>query len=168
MTAPTMARLSDWLDGINGDYVTKDEVAKFLAAEQANHATDLANLKNTLVFNALAHAAACARTGARFTARQAAVRDNVAGGAANLVDGKSSGLLSERHVVDDKGTVRLASEMDGKDHMYVAGRYGDRSKRLNMFAMFHRAVAKKVGHNHTADVFDQATYEAFYRTFAPK
>lgn len=163
-----MARLSDWLDGIPGDYVTRDEVTKFLAVEQAKHATDLANLKHALVFNALAHAAACARTGARFSARQAAVRDNVTNGAANLVESKSSGLLSERHVVDDKGTVRLASEMSGEDHLYVAGRYSDRSKRFNMFAMFHRAVAKKIGHNHTADVFDQMTYEAFYRSFAPK
>lgn len=166
---PTFARLRAWFEDLDGaDYVTRDEVKRFIKAEQANAeaADDLAKLADTLVFQALMQAANGHRGSQRHTARaaaeRAATRQSVVTAAENLAAGRPSGLLHVSHKVSDDGTQREAAQMDGSDHHYVAARYDDRSKRNGMFAAFHRAVAKKCGHRRTDEVFTAEQYESLY------
>lgn len=166
---PTFARLKAWFEDLDGvDYVTRDEVEKFIKAEQADHeaAGDLAKLADTLVFQALMQTANGHRGRARHTARSAAeriaTRQAVVDAAENLAAGRPSGLFNVRHKVSDDGTEREAAQMDGSDHFYVAARYEDRSKRNGLFAAFHRAVAKKCGHQRTDEVFTSEQYESLY------
>lgn len=164
------ARLDEWFDSLSGDYVTTDEVRRFIAHQQADPelAKELAAFANVLIYNALACKAAKRRTMLRWSERREqerqAIRPRIVTAAENVAAGRPSGLFEQRFKVDDKGTMRAACEMNGADHLVVAGQYVHHSKRNGLFAAFHKAVAKKCGAKRTDEVFTADQYEAMYRS----
>lgn len=76
------------------------------------------------------------------------------------------GLFASRYVVDEQNTRKVAADMTGPDHLFVAGSYQRSANEDLMLAAFHKAVAKKVGKRRTADVLDEAAYEQLYRSVA--
>jgi hypothetical protein len=68
------------------------------------------------------------------------------------------------YVVNSGNLRRKVADMTGPDHRFVADSYGATAKSASMLAAFHRAVAKKVGDQRTADVFTQDQYDAMLRS----
>lgn len=68
--------------------------------------------------------------------------------------------------VSDDHVRRPVGQMNGPDHLYVAGAYQASGKRDLMLAAFHRAVAKKVGKRTTAEVFSEAQYHDLLHSIA--
>lgn len=172
MVQPIYKRLLDWFEG-KSDYITKDEVVAFIAAEKKNpdHARELAAFADVLVYNALMQKAVCHRSSQRANSRRVVerqtTRQRLVVAAGNIAEGKSSGLFDQQFKVNDKGQIRRVAEMDGPAHKYVANSYGHLSRRNGMFAEFHQAVAKKCGLRRTDEVYTAEQYEAMYRNFLP-
>jgi hypothetical protein len=79
------------------------------------------------------------------------------------------GMFSETHVVDENQNRKLAGDMTGPEHLFVAENEYQRSANTAlMLAAFHRAVAKKVGKKRTADVLSEEQYEAMYVSIVRK
>jgi hypothetical protein len=81
--------------------------------------------------------------------------------AAGDIDALSVYELS--YAVED-GTQKLVMDMIGRDHLYIAERFGMEAKPFAMLEAFHKAVAKKVGTRKTSEVFTQEKYEAMYKS----
>lgn len=101
--------------------------------------------------------------GTRSASRAGAKRRAFAAAAGEAEEtGDYSSLLEVVHTVDDEQTRKRAADMTGADHRYVAHAYRQDAKTSRMLAMFHEAVAKKVGVRLTSEVFDTAEYEAMF------
>lgn len=68
------------------------------------------------------------------------------------------------YVVDHANLRRRVADMVGDDHLFVADHYADDKHTAAMLEAFHRAVAKKIGTQRTADVFSADQYLTMYRS----
>lgn len=169
---PTLVRFNDHLDSLDEtvDHMSRDVVDKFLIDERANHPADLADLANAMVGSYLTGTATDRfnkwRAKARMAARSGSV-DSFAQALAAAGDDTPRlrlSMFSAMHVVDKENTRRSVGQMTGADHRYVARQYTADARVSQMEAAFHKAVAKKVGNATTADVMDEETYSALYRS----
>ena len=104
-------------------------------------------------------ATARSRAGSRSFARAAAEAEKT-GDIAPLI-----GMFSTDHTVNAENMRKLAADMTGPDHLFVAENTYQRSaNEALMHAAFHRAVAAKVGDRLTSEVYTEAQYEAMYRS----
>lgn len=79
------------------------------------------------------------------------------------------GLFAVVHVIDADNTRKLAADMTGPEHLFVAeNTYQQSANQALMLAAFHRAVAKKVGERKTSDVFSAQQYELLYLSITRK
>lgn len=170
MSYPVYDRLVAWFGDLKGDYITRDEVRRFIADEKADpiRAAELGAFADVLVYNALMQRAVSERSREKHRTRRSveaqSTRRRLVDAAERISAGQQSGLLSLRYKVDDKGTIRTGAEMNGADHTYVARHYADNSRRSGLFAAFHKAVARKCGRRRTDEVFTAEQYEAMYRS----
>lgn len=68
-------------------------------------------------------------------------------------------------VVNEQQTRKLAGDMTGADHTYVADEYGHSGRYDLLMEQFHRAVAKRVGRKTTREVFTPETYDRLFTKF---
>lgn len=158
----TSARLSEWFSEVEGDFIIREQVEKFLATERSDHPGELAAFADQLLVTFVSNTARQRLNSARSKARVSAFTDKVKA----MAEGER-GLFETSYVVADDNTRRRLGDMTAHDHRYVARSYQDDSRRSSALAALHLAVARKLAAGQvTADVFGEDAYSELMRQVA--
>lgn len=82
-------------------------------------------------------------------------------------DAAAMAIFATRFCIGERAWKPLG-EMTGPDHLFVAESYFHNAKKAAFEGAFHKAIAKKLGDQTTAEVFTEEQYASMYGSFAAK
>jgi hypothetical protein len=151
-------RLAAHRQTLDGEFIPALEAQRFVRMMQRDHPDEL---QEWLVTHAVQFAGQALGDILRRERQRIVRRATAATFAAAVAAGNAEDMHPFTTLVYEVGPNNLrrqVGEMTGLDHVYVAVRYEDQGLRLLLLAEFHRAVARRVGTNRTADVISEEEY----------